>query len=105
MADDPHVTPLRLGSQRLYDTEDRAHEPSPDPDDKFFGITRPAPPPQTSTHVPHAAAGRTKDITSTVLELTGITALTTGCYLIAPYVGLIVAGLCLILLGAALGVR
>jgi hypothetical protein len=42
-------------------------------------------------------------VASTVVELVGITTLTAGCYLIAPYLGLIVAGFCLVLLGVAMG--
>ena len=40
---------------------------------------------------------------STVLELAGITVLAVGCWLLLPAIGLIVAGLCLILYGVAAG--
>jgi hypothetical protein len=60
-------------------------------------------PAATPQHAPAPAAIR--EWVSTVLELAGISVLVAGCYLIAPYLGLIVAGLCLILLGAAIGIR
>ena len=98
MVDDPNVTPIgaRLGSQRLYAPPDA-------PDDYQPGrrASRPAPAPPPSP--PAVAAHGATMLGSTVLELAGITTLTVGCYLIAPFVGLIVAGLCLILLGVALG--
>ena len=42
-----------------------------------------------------------RELFSTVLELAGITALTVGGWLIAPYVGLFIIGIALVLLGAA----
>jgi hypothetical protein len=63
-------------------------------------------PPQPRQDRP--AAARTadanwRDIGSTCLELAGIMAITTGCWLIAACLGLIVLGVCLILLGVATG--
>jgi hypothetical protein len=63
-------------------------------------------PPQPRQDRPPAA--RTADVNwrdfgSTCLELTGITAITAGSWLIAAWLGLIVLGLCLILLGVATG--
>lgn len=104
---DENVTPIgaRLGSQRLF--------PDDDPD-SFFGnkptLPKNAVPPNPTAAspvpTPPAAAGAPPHLTSvasTVLELTGITALAVGGWLILPAVGLIVAGICLILLGVAVG--
>jgi hypothetical protein len=71
---------------------------SPDPPDDYHprsgsGVAAPSTLPR--------ASGRSKEIVSTVLELTGITVLAAGGWLIAPYVGLIIVGVALILLGAA----
>ena len=105
--DDNGVIPIgaRLGSERLF--------PDDDPD-SFFGneptLPKNAVPPNPTAAgpvpTPPAAAGAPPHLTSvasTVLELTGITALGVGGWLILPAVGLIVAGICLILLGVAVG--
>jgi hypothetical protein len=42
-----------------------------------------------------------RELFSTVLELLGVTALTVGGWLIAPYVGLFIVGVALVLLGVA----
>jgi len=102
---DENVTPIgaRLGSQRLF--------PDDDPD-SFFGnkptLPKNAVPPNPTAAspvpTPPAAAGAPPHFTSvasTVLELTGITALAVGGWLIAPYVGLMIAGFALILYGIA----
>jgi hypothetical protein len=96
MDDDPHVTPIgaRLGSQRLHGGPAPVAKPvvaSPP--------ARPAPPPETH---PTSGAARATQLASTIVELVGISALTVGCYLILPAIGLIVAGLALILLGIAM---
>ena len=100
MDDDSRVTPIgsRLGSQRLYG-------PAPDAPDDYQpahpGVVSPPSRPFSSPTAPAGAAGRRAALGSTVLELCGITVLTVGCYLIAPCVGLIVAGLALMVLGIA----
>jgi hypothetical protein len=63
-------------------------------------------PPQPLQDRPPAAYttdAKWRDFGSTCLELAGITAITAGSWLIAAWLGLIVLGLCLILLGVATG--
>jgi hypothetical protein len=118
MDDDTNVTPMRerpvserLGTERLY-----ADEFPADDENMFFGNKPVKPksvvgppgrrePAPATLPAPQAGPARLAEAASTVLELAGITALTVGCWLIAPAAGLIVAGLCLLLLGVAMGYR
>jgi hypothetical protein len=61
----------------------------------------PAAPVATQKNLPPEPGRDWPEIFSTVLELTGITAISVGGWLIAPYVGLIILGVALVLLGAA----
>ena len=103
---DENVTPIgeRLGSERLYRQEFPA-----DDEGMFFGskpvkapkpVAGPPPSPEASTV---GARPSRRGWMSTVLELAGITVLAVGCWLLLPAIGLIVAGLCLILYGVAVG--
>jgi hypothetical protein len=96
MDDDSHVTPIgaRLGTQRL-------HNPSPaGPPSKAVKSAAAPMLPAPGSPIPRPA--RVTQLGSTIVELVGISALTVGCYLILPAIGLIVAGLALILLGIAM---
>jgi hypothetical protein len=71
------------------------------PDEPQSPAPAPAAPVVTQKNLPPEPGRDWTEMFSTVLELTGITAISVGGWLIAPYVGLIILGVALILLGAA----
>lgn len=89
----------RLGSQRLFDTA-AGDRPRVKPDTAKVS-TKPAVAAVGNHTV--KARGRLTEVSSTVLELAGISAIAGGCWLVAPFLGLIVLGLCMVLLGIAMG--
>ena len=72
-----------------------------DPGKKQPKPPAPAPVVATQKNLPPEPGRDWIEICSTILELLGITAISVGGWLIAPYVGLIVLGVALVLLGAA----
>jgi hypothetical protein len=117
-----NVTPIgeRLGSERLY-AEDMAVPPPPttwtrDSMPPGFAISaydgeldEEPPPPANPPPQPGAERGTTakladvnwRNFVGNCLEIAGITAITAGSWLIAAWLGLVVLGVCLILLGVA----
>lgn len=84
-------------------------EPKPEPKPKEKSKNKPAPEPPKSTAAtpknlpePPEEPGRDwREFFSTCVELLGVTLISVGGWLIAPYVGLIIAGIALIVLGVA----
>jgi hypothetical protein len=101
----------RLGSERLYDEHlPPLPPPQPEPVVKPRGKRRKAakPPPHPPRERPPAGESKApnwREIGSNTLEIAGIMAITVGSWLIAAWLGLIVLGLCLILLGVATGIQ
>ena len=58
-------------------------------------------PPASHATPPLLPTSNAREIFSTGLEIAGIVTLAVGCFLISPAVGLIVAGLAMVLLGVA----
>lgn len=96
--------PLFGRTERLYSQPEEGNknaprkEPPPSP-------PTPAPPPQTQAAPAPVAAAETRTISvlSTLIELAGIAAITTGGFLVAPWLGCMILGVALIVLGVALG--
>lgn len=86
-----------------------ATKPEPEPKPKGKPKTKPVAEPPKSTAAtpknlpePPEEPGRDwREFFSTCVELLGVTLISVGGWLIAPYVGLIVAGIALIVLGVA----
>lgn len=78
---------------------DHPEPDKPDKPDKKKDKAKPAT--VTQKNLPAEAGFDWRELCSTLLELAGVTAISVGGWLIAPYVGLIIAGVALMLFGAA----
>jgi hypothetical protein len=111
--DDTIPVSERLGMQRLYDEPEprniEAEEPSPVVNigklrrrKRANALKQPLQPPQqTAPKPPSKPRANRRELSSTGLEVIGLTLFSAGFWLIHVWLGLIVAGLCLILLGVA----
>jgi hypothetical protein len=125
MPDDETPVGQRLGSQRLYGDDFEAEKrlasvpPIPEPPlekrpldkppERRHKRQKPPNPPHQPTRERPPASERApvnwREFVSNSLEMAGILAITTGSWLIRAWLGLIVLGLCLILLGVATGIQ
>jgi hypothetical protein len=111
--DDTIPVSERLGMQRLYDEPApetiQAEEPSPVVNIGKLRRRKRANAPQGALKAPQQTAPKPpskprsnhRELASTCLEIVGMAAFSAGFWLIHAWLGLIVAGLCLILLGVA----
>lgn len=119
MTDEAIPVGERLGSERLYGEYDEKQAPPPPVqllNSAALGKPRgkprreraakPAPVPvKDSAAQPESVDRNWRAIISTLLELIGIAAVTAGCWGIEWYVGAIVGGILVVLLGVALGLE
>jgi hypothetical protein len=87
---------------------ERRDEPGPHHEDPRPAKPTPQPPEKVAPARKLAAnfgAVNWREISSNTLELAGIMAITAGSWMIRAWLGLVVLGLCLILLGVATGVQ